>query len=80
MKNVKIFNESLAITMYYGYTKYNEIFIGDKKKEIKKKVLFIDIGHSKTSFIFSTFKYHEFKVEDVLSNPNLGGRNIELLI
>ncbi len=80
MKNVKIFNESLAITMYYGYSKYKEIFVGNKKDEIKKKVLFIDMGHSKTSFILSTFKYSEFTVEDVLSEPNLGGRNIELLI
>ena len=80
MKNIKIFDESLAITMYYGYTKYNEIFIGKQKEDIVKNVLFIDIGHSKTSFILSIFKYNEFKVEKVLSNPNLGGRNIELLI
>ena len=80
MNNVTIYDESLAITMYYGYSKYKEIFIGNKKDKIEKKVLFIDIGHSKTSFILSIFKYNEFKVEDVLSNPNLGGRNIELLI
>jgi molecular chaperone DnaK (HSP70) len=66
--------------MYYGYSKYKEIFIGNNKEKIKKKVLFIDIGHSKTSFILSIFKYNEFIVEDVLSNPNLGGRNIELLL
>ena len=80
MKNVKIYDESLAITMYYGYSKYKEIFIGNNKEKIEKKVLFIDIGHSKTSFILSIFKYNEFIVEDVLSNPNLGGRNIELLL
>ena len=62
MKNIKIFDESLAITMYYGYTKYNEIFIGKQKEDIVKNVLFIDIGHSKTSFILSIFKYNEFKV------------------
>ena len=80
MKNIKIYDESLAITMYYGYSKYKEIFIDNDKEKIVKKVLFIDIGHSKTSFILSIFKYHEFKVEKVLFNPNLGGRNIELLL
>jgi DNA-directed RNA polymerase subunit M/transcription elongation factor TFIIS len=80
MNNVKIYDESLAITMYYGYSKYKEIFVGNEKDKIEKKVLFIDIGHSKTSFILSIFKYNEFIVENVLSNPNLGGRNIELLL
>ena len=33
MKDVKIFNESSAITMYYGYTKYKDIFL-NKENEI----------------------------------------------
>ena len=47
MKDVKIFNESSAITMYYGYTKYKDIFLNkDNKidKNIEKNILFIDIG------------------------------------
>ena len=64
MKNINIYNESSAITMYYGYT----------------NVLFIDIGHSKTSFILSNFKYDEFKVVYVLNVPLIGGRNIDLLL
>ena len=77
MKNINIYNESSAITMYYGYTKYNYLF-NKNQKEIN--VLFIDIGHSKTSFILSNFKNDEFKVVYVLNNPLIGGRNIDLLL
>jgi molecular chaperone DnaK (HSP70) len=77
MKNINIYNESSAITMYYGYTKYNNLF-NNNQKEIN--VLFIDIGHSKTSFILSNFKYDEFKVVYVLNVPLIGGRNIDLLL
>jgi len=83
MKNIKIINESSAITMYYGYTKYKDIFLNKEKKidpNIEKNILFIDIGYSKTSFILSKFKYNEFKVEYVLCDPYLGGRNFDYLI
>ena len=53
MKNINIYNESSAITMYYGYTKYNDL-LKNNQKEIN--ILFIDICHSKTSFILSNFK------------------------
>ena len=83
MNNIKIFNESSAITMYYGYTKYKDIFLNKENKidpNIEKNILFIDAGHSKTSFILSNFKYNEFKVEYVLCDPHLGGRNFDELI
>ena len=83
MKNIKIINESSAITMYYGYTKYKDIFLNKENKidpNIEKNILFIDAGHSKTSFILSKFKYNEFKVEYVLCDDNLGGRNFDELI
>ena len=68
MKDIKIINESSAITMYYGYNKYRDLFLNNENKidtTIEKNILFIDIGHSKTSFILSNFKYDEFKVEYV---------------
>ena len=83
MKNVNLFNESSAITMYYGYTKYKDIFLNKENKidkNIEKNILFIDIGHAKTSFILSNFKYNEFKVEYVLCDPLFGGRNFDYLI
>ena len=41
MKNVKTFNESLAITMYYGYTKYRDNFVYEKNKVDKTITKFI---------------------------------------
>ena len=81
MKNVKIINESTAISMYYIYNQFNNLF--DIKENIysnTRNILFIDAGHSKTSFILSKFKYNEFKVEYVLCDDNLGGRNFDELI
>ena len=83
MKDVHLFTESSAITMYYGYMKYKDLFIDEQNKInqiTQKNILFIDAGHSKTSFILSNFKYNEFKVEYVFCNPNLGGRNFDYLI
>ena len=83
MKEIKILNESSAITMYYGYTKYRDNFVIEKNKvdpTIEKNILFIDIGYSKTSFILSNFKYNEFRVEYVLCDPYIGGRNFDELI
>ena len=82
MKNIKVFNESSAITMYYGYSKYRDLFVQEKKivPTIEKYILFIDIGHSKTSFILSYFKYNIFEVKYVECIPNIGGRNFDELI
>jgi molecular chaperone DnaK (HSP70) len=83
LKDIEIYNESSAITMYYGYTKYKDTFVEQKNKvepTIEKNVLFIDSGYSKTSFILSKFKYNEFKVVNVDYLPNIGGRNFDNLI
>ena len=84
MKDINIYNESSAITMYYGYTKYRDLFLNEKnniaKKTLTKYILFIDIGHSKTSFILSKFKYDLFEVEHIKLIKDIGGRNIDLLL
>ncbi len=83
MKDLTLYNESSAITMYYGYTKYRDLFLNENKKidpTIEKNILFIDAGYSKTSLIISNFKYNEFKVEYVLCDYNLGGRNLDYSI
>ena len=69
--------------MYYGYTKYRDNFVIGKNKvdtTITKNILFIDIGHSKSSFILSTFHYSKFKINYVLTLPFIGGRNFDELI
>ena len=62
-------NESTALTMYYGYLNYKEL------TNEKKYVIFVDIGHSKTSFILSEFTKKEFIVKEVENIPFLGGRD-----
>ena len=76
IKKINIINESSAISMYYGYNKYRDIFVTNKtnvNKTDKNNVIFIDIGYSKMNIIFSTFNFAEFKVE----YPNLGGRDFD---
>ena len=78
MKNIKIINNSTALTLYYGYNKYNDLF-GFKNLEtpnICKHVIFVDCGHSKTSFIYSSFTPSTFKVEKVVT-ISIGGRNLD---
>ena len=76
IKNFNIINESSAITMYYGFYKYNNIFFNQNVKE-NDKILFIDFGYSKVSYIISIYKNNEFRVEKVFCNPYLGGRNLD---
>ena len=84
MKKINIINESTALTMYYGYTKYRDMFVFNKNKisniNLIKNVIFIDIGYSKTQIIYSTFSYMEFKVINVDSLPLIGGRNFNNII
>jgi molecular chaperone DnaK (HSP70) len=42
-----------------------------------ERILFINFGYSKTSYIISSYSKNEFKVEKVLCNPYLGGRNLD---
>ena len=69
LKSYLMINESTAMTMFYGLINYKELNYD------KKYVIFIDIGHSKTSFILSEFTKKEFIVKYVVNNPFLGGRD-----
>ena len=77
-------NESSAITLYFGFKKYKEYFIrkNDGKcatidPTITKYILFVDAGHSKTSFILSKLTYNLFTVLDTTTIPFLGGRDFD---
>ena len=63
-------NESTALTMYYGYLYYKEL------TNEKIDILFIDVGHSKTSFIISEFTKENFTVKEVENIPFFGGRDL----
>ena len=84
--NVHIVNESTAITLYFGYKRYSEYFIsqnvlGNNKASvdptIEKYVIFIDAGHSKTTFIFSKLVHNLFTVLSSMTIPFLGGRDFD---
>ena len=77
-KKINIINESTAITFYYGYNRYNDFFKQNKNKVIN--VVFVDIGHSKTTFILSQLTFNTFKVLYVKSIPYLGGRDFDEII
>ena len=68
--DLPIINESTALTMYYGYLNYNEL------TDENQYIIFVDIGHSKTSFILSEFSRKKFSVKCVENIPFLGGRDI----
>ena len=82
--DIHLVNESSAITLYFGYKKYQEYFI--KKSEgksatvdptITKYILFIDAGHSKVTFVLSKLSYNLFTVLDTTTIPFLGGRDFD---
>ena len=71
-----IINESTAITLFYGYNHYISLFKNESSSNVKN-VIFVDCGHSKTTFFLSQFKFNEFKVLYVKSIPFLGGRDFD---
>ena len=79
-----LLNESSAITLYFGFKKYKEYFV--RKNEgnsgiidptIVKYILFVDAGHSKTSFVLSKLTCNLFTVLDTTTIPFLGGRDFD---
>ena len=80
MKNINIINESTAITIYYGYNKYRDLFNNVELNQEPKHVIFVDIGHSKTSFIYSIFSYDNFEVINVKTLSSIGGRNFDKVL
>jgi molecular chaperone DnaK (HSP70) len=87
IENFNIINESTAITLYYGYNRYKSLFVeAEKNNQLVinpnaiKYVMFLDLGHSKASFILSEFRPKYFRVLNVETNPFLGGREMDKLV
>jgi hypothetical protein len=82
--NFYLINESSAITLYYGYNRYKDLFLEKGVNAINpnssKYILFIDMGHSKTTFFISEFRPQFFRVACCESDPFLGGREMDKLI
>jgi molecular chaperone DnaK (HSP70) len=87
IENFNIINESTAITLYYGYNRYKTLFVeGEKDNQLVinpnavRYIMFLDLGHSKASFILSEFRPQYFRVVNVETHPFLGGREMDKLI
>ena len=74
---LQVINESTALTLQYGYTNYTNFF---NEEENEKYTIFIDAGHSKTSFILSKFTETSFEVIDVDNIIFFGGRDFNYKI
>ena len=65
--------ESVAITLYYGYTKSQDLF----KDNNDKYVILVDVGHSKTIFVLVKYsKDYIFTILD-FHLVNVGGRDMD---
>ena len=72
--NFHFLNESTALTMYYGCLNYQQL------TNENKYLIFIDSGHSKTSFILSEFSKKKFIVKEVENILFFGGRDFNKAI
>ncbi len=65
--------ESVAISLYYGYTKSQDLFSDNNDKY----VILVDVGHSKTIFVLVKYsKDYIFTILDV-HLVNIGGRDMD---
>ena len=67
--------ESVAYTLYYGYTKSGDLFINYKIRY----VILIDVGHCKTTYIFAKYEENKYQILD-LETHQFGGRDIDNLL
>ena len=86
--NFHLINDSTAITLYFGYKKFKDYFIVHTNANnnpnavsvnptITKYIIFIDSGHSKTTFVLSKLNYNLFTVLDCYTLPYFGGRDFD---
>ena len=71
-----LINESSAITLAYGFQKLKDLL----KDNNPRIVVFIDLGHSKTSIIYAEFNKTLLKILSVTSERFCGARDFDYLI
>ena len=67
--------ESVAYTIYYGYTKSGDLFVHTPIRY----VLLVDIGHSKTTYILAKYEKEKYQIMD-FEIHQFGGRDIDHLL
>ena len=70
-----LINENTAMVLNYGFFRKDEFGVNDKKT-----VIFVDIGHSKTTITFAEFRKTGATILFHNSERNLGGRNLDYKI
>ncbi len=67
--------ESVAYTIYYGYTKSGDLFV----QTPIRYVLLVDVGHSKTTYILAKYEKEKYQIMD-FEIHQFGGRDIDQLL
>lgn len=74
-KCIKLINEGTAAALSYGFFKKAEM-----AEETERNVVFVDLGHSKSTITITQFKQGEMKILSTHSDRNIGARNIDYLL
>ncbi len=67
--------ESVAYTIYYGYTKSGDLFTSSPIRF----VLLVDVGHSKTTYILAKYEEKKYQIMD-FEQYQFGGRDVDNLL
>lgn len=82
IKDPILIPESIALSHYYGYNKWKDLFPSlenmEKSQMTKDQfVIFVDVGEAKTSFILTQYTDKTYKVTHQKSIPFFGGRDLD---
>lgn len=74
--------ESIALTHYYGYNKWKDLFpsldnIAKSKMTRDQFVIFVDAGEASTSFILTQYTDETYRVTHQKTLPFFGGRDLD---
>ena len=70
-----LINESKATALHYGFNRRNEL-----DETHSRYVIFVDIGHSKSTVTFAGLKKNSASIYISRSDRNLGGRDLDYAI
>lgn len=75
LKCIRLINDSTAIALNYGF--FRKADLPDKDA---RNVVFVDLGHSKTTITIASFLKGKTRIVTHKSDRNLGARNMDALL
>jgi heat shock 70kDa protein 4 len=75
LKCIRLINDSTAIALNYGF--FRKADLPDKEA---RNVVFVDLGHSKTTITIASFLKGKTRIVIHKSDRNLGARNMDALL